>query len=202
MLGSRGIFRVFGAVSALLFVAAANAQVIFSNVTIGGSLSAGATFVTGPTYIDFLTPSARVGDTEPVRSGNISILYDAETFVPMIANDLLLNVLGALSGSGKIFLNEVIEDISNPQLPVVIGQHNAVLDQNSQLPYTHRIVFDHASRLIRVKKEFTLVAPDTQAFDFASVGLIQQTISLVPEPGTLLAIGAGLSALALRRRRK
>ena len=57
-------------------VGSASAGVTFSNVTIGGSLSAGATFYTSGSDIDFIFPAATVGDTvDPVRSGNIVITY-------------------------------------------------------------------------------------------------------------------------------
>jgi hypothetical protein len=186
-----------------LAVVSAHAQVVFSNVTIGGSLSTGATFVPGPTYIDFLFLNAKVGDGEQFRTGNLSILYNAATSAPMVSDSILLSILGALSGSGQIFFNEIVEDLSDPQNPVVIGSHGVVLTSNSQLPFTHTILFSRPSEYIRVKKELTLTAnPDTQAYDFASVGLIQQSIGVVPEPGTMIALGAGVAALAMRRRKR
>lgn len=201
MLGMKS-FRLFGlAALGALTLSAAQAQIIFSNVSIVGSLVSGASYATGPNYIDFYFPNASVGDSLPDRVGSILITYDAAAPAPMVSDFLVLNVLGALSGSGTIFLNEVIEDLADPQNPTVIGSHNAVLDENSQLPYSHTILFDYGSDKIRVKKTFTLSAVDSQAFDLASVGLVQQTISIVPEPGSLMALGLGAVALASRRKR-
>jgi hypothetical protein len=196
--------RFFSAlVGSAFFIVAANAQVIFSNVNIAGSLSTGATFTTGPTFIEFFFPQARVGDGEPTRSGNLSMIYTALTSRPMISDDLVIVALGATSGSGQIFVNELVEDMSDPNNPVVISSHSAVVNNRNPLPYTAHLLFDRPSANIRVKKEFTLTAnPDTEAFDFAAVGLVQQSISMVPEPATLIGLGAGIAAVLGLRRRK
>jgi hypothetical protein len=53
-----------------------------------------------------------------------------------------------------------------------------------------------------VKKEITLTAnPDSQDFDFAALGLVQQALSTVPEPGTMAALGVGIAALIARRKK-
>jgi hypothetical protein len=134
MFGSRAISRALLACALAGAAIAANAQIFFSSVSITGSLSNGATWSAGPTFIDFMFPNARVGDGEPTRSGNITVLYNANSQAPIFADDILVSVLGALSGTGHIFFQEVIEDLSDPQNPVIIGSHNALLTHNNQLP--------------------------------------------------------------------
>ncbi|MBN8690105.1 MAG: PEP-CTERM sorting domain-containing protein [Armatimonadetes bacterium] len=55
---------------------------------------------------------------------------------------------------------------------------------------------------IRVKKEIILAAgTGGTSFDAAAVSIMNQSVHVVPEPGTMTALGLGVAAL-LRRRRK
>ncbi|QYU66056.1 PEP-CTERM sorting domain-containing protein [Leptolyngbya sp. 15MV] len=174
----------------------ASAGIVFSNVSVTGSLSTGATFTTTATDIDFSFPNAIVGDVAPTRQGNIVITYEARSAAgsgPVNLN--VLSILGALSGSGQIFFNEVIEDIITGN---ILATFNVALSSNAQLPYTAPISFPDNSA-IKVKKTLTLVAPDTAGLDLAAVNLIEQ--KLVPTPGTLALAGVAGMALAYRRRR-
>ena len=177
-------------------VGSASAGVTFSNVTIGGSLSAGASFNVSNSDIDFIFPAATVGDTvDPLRSGNIVITYEATGTDGDSFNSMLAFILGALSGSGQIFFNEVIEDMNGGG---VIGSYNANLTDNSQLPFYDTINFSKSSDHIKVKKTFVLDAIDTAAFDLANISLVEQR--LIPTPGSAMLLGVATLPMFRRRR--
>ncbi len=182
------------AVMALVLACGGQAEVIFSNVMIEGTLVDGASYSTGFSDIDFSFPDAVVGDPPdpPRRFGNIIITFEAQSDLPLDRDTL--SILGALSGSGIIFFNEVVEDHVTPG---IIATHNALLDKNSDLPYTADLLFERTSTHVKVKKTFFLSALDTADFDLASVLLVEQ--KLLPEPGTLLTV-ALIGLGALRRR--
>ena len=196
-------FRATVLLVALCFsVPVAHAGVInFSDVVIDGSLANGATFSTANNAIDFFFPDASVGDGLSSRIGTLSLTYVAESTDGMDQNQMLLSVLGALQGSGTIFFNEVIEDISNPLDPIFLASYGVVLDSNDDLPHTAVLDFARPSNLIKVKKNLTLTAFDTAGVDFANVGLVEQTIRVVPEPTSLALCGFGLACMFVRRRR-
>jgi hypothetical protein len=174
----------------------ASAGVNFSNITIGGSLSAGAAAIPGVADIDFIFPAATVGDTvDPLRSGNIVITYEAQGTDGDSFNSMLAFMLGALSGSGQIFFNEVIEDLNGGG---VIGSYSAVISNNGQLPFFDSIPFSKSSDHIKVKKTFVLDGIGTAGFDLANLSLVEQR--LVPTPGSIALLGlAGIPVLRRRR---
>lgn len=184
--------------SAIFALSTSSFALVFSNVTIGGSLSSGASYFTGTNDIDFLFPNAIVGDpVDPIRQGNIIITYEAQADMNLDFVDInIVSLLGALDGSGRIYFNEVVEDMVNPG---VIASYDALI-LPGDLPFFDTIYFDRPSSHIKVKKTFSLFAiDDTDDFDVAQISLVEQ--NFVPEPATLLAIGAGLAALAARRRK-
>lgn len=175
----------------------ADAGVVYSNVSISGSLGSGGTFVTGPNDIDFNFVSAIVGDAQPARSGNIIITYIASSDDGGSFSRMDLSVLGATLGSGTVVVNEVIEDLITPG---IIASFGAVYTDSSghSLPQTAEIQLSRSSTKVKVKKTFVLVAPETANLDVASVSLVEQR--LVPSPGSAALIGlSGL--IAVRRRR-
>ncbi len=173
------------------------AGIVFSSVSITGDLSTGATFTTTDTEIDFFFPEATVGDpVDPIRSGGILITYEATSEDVMVADQMVMSVLGAISGSGQVFVNETIEDLVNPG---VIATFAAVIDASSVPPLVADIPFDRGSTHIKVKKEFSLIAPDTGALDVANLGVVEQNLRLVPEPASLALLAGGLLALCRRR---
>lgn len=183
--------------SAVFALSTSSFAIVFSNVTIGGSLSSGASYFTGTNDIDFFFPEAIVGDpVDPIRQGNIIITYEAKTDTNLDFVDInIVSLLGALDGSGRIYFNEVVEDMVTPG---IIASYDALI-LPGELPFFDTIHFDRPSSHIKVKKTFSLFAEDTDAFDVAQISLVEQ--NFVPEPATLLAIGAGLAALAARRRK-
>ncbi len=186
--------------------ATTGAQAItFFNINVSGSLAPGNSVNIFPDNIDFLwSPPATVGDpVAPVRFGNIIITYEAMDTTPM--NQMVLSVLGGLLGSGTIIVNEVIEDMGPGGGTLASG--GATLTAGNWLPpsYTQTFNFSHSATHIKVKKTFTLLAPDSreeQVIDLASISLVQQKINQVPEPATMAALGLGAVALVSRRRRR
>lgn len=178
--------------------AVANAGIVFSNVNITGSLATGSSFTSVSPSIDFFFPDAIVGDpVDPRRSGNIEVTYEATADDAIVQDKLVLSVLGALAGSGNIFVNEVVEDLVTPG---VIATHNAVLNSNSQLPHVAVLTFDRPSLHVKIKKTFFLNAiPDTDGFDVAAIGVVEQTLTQVPEPVSIVLFS--LLGLARLRRR-
>ncbi|MHC4442758.1 MAG: DUF7507 domain-containing protein [Planctomycetota bacterium] len=155
--------------------------IMFSDVVIAGSLSTGAIYNTSDTNIDFIFPSATVGDpVHPIRFGNIIITYIAEDVSGIGQNAMVLSLLGALSGSGMIHFNEVVEDLENPG--VILATHSVVLDKNSPMPYIGVLNFSQTSKRIKVKKVLFLAAPDTEEFDVASIELIEQNYCIPGPP--------------------
>lgn len=203
MLAMNRLSRV-GLVSvAALGLSAASQAIVFSNINMTFTpvgLGAGSSTVISASDIDFFTPNFQVGDFMfgPARVGVLTLTYEATDVNAM--NCMIFTLLGSVGGSGQIQVSEVIEDMNTPG---IIGSlPNTVINNNSQLPASWNINFTRGSTHIKVKKDILISAePDTNALDFARVGLIEQTIKTVPEPATIAAIGMGLAALMGRRRK-
>lgn len=196
----RNKMRAFAVIGALGAVAAAQADLVFSGIVVGGSLSGGNTVTTSPIDIDVSFPSATVGDpTDPTRAGTITIDFDVTATSPLASDSVLISVLGALSGSGLITFSETVTDITDPGNPVVIGQRDVVLDDNAQLPWNSTLTFDYASANLHVSKTLLLDAPDTAGLDLANVSLVEQTFTEVPEPASLGLVLFG-ALVGLRRK--
>lgn len=188
-------------VFALAAGAAANGDIIFLNVNIEGSLvGENTSFKTTDRDIDFFFdfPDGTVGDPLDRREGNISITYEAMSDDDMAMDQMILHVLGALSGSGTIRVNETIEDLVKPG---VIATHEILLDSADDLPHIPTLKFDRPSTHIKVRKTFFLSAPDEDGFDVARVGLVGQSLRTVPEPTSLILLAMGGLSLCHRRRR-
>lgn len=190
--------KAFGALLgvALGLCIPASADITFFDVVVEDTLSSGATFNIGDTDIDFFFPDALVGDpVDPRRFGNLSISFEATSPLGIDADQLSL--LGALSGTGVIFFNEVVEDMA---VPGIIAEHNVVIDLNESLPYTYKLEFSRPSTHIKCKKTFFLSALDTLELDLAQVGFVEQNLYEVPEPASAVLLAAA-GGLWLRRRR-
>lgn len=179
----------------------------FTNVMANSApLSNNWSFNTNANSITFFTPNAIVGDpVAPVRSGTLNLQYDASTGGPMAyADDVVVNLQQFCAGSGMIFFTETVHELDanmNEVSNSLIGSVSRVFDASSSNTWSGTIWFTRQVENFRVKKAFTMVAPDTSAFDVAALGLVNQSIRIVPEPGTIAALGLGALVL-LRRKRK
>lgn len=175
----------------------ASAALIFSNVSVTGSAAAPNSFATTATDIDFsfASPGGVVGDpVAPTRSGNIVITFNVQSTSGGITTDVA-SILGAVTGSGMIIFNEIVEDNNTGQ---ILASVNLTINANNPPPQSLPIQFSSASSNFKVKKTLFLYAPDTQGVDVAQVGLIEQ--HFVPAPGALALLGLG-GLVATRRRR-
>lgn len=177
---------------------AAWADIVFKNVVIEGSLvGENTSFETGPNDIKFTFdfPDGTVGDpVDPRRSGDVSITFEALSDDGIDADELTIGMEGSLFGSGRIVVNEIVEDVANPG---VIATYQTTLTADSEMPHVKLIGFERASTHIKVKKTFFLDAPDTQERDLAQLGMVRQNFT--PEPASLALLA--LYGLAWLRRR-
>ncbi len=177
---------------------------IFSSGPLAAGLTASVTSGALANAITFSTPNARVGDNLPLRSGSLSIQYDAATTSgPIFANAVGVNLGGAILGSGTIHFREDVFEIDAFGNEIqLLGTASRTFDSTSGLSWNTVISFSGVQvQRIRAKKYFDLTATDTVAFDLASLGFVNQAPQVVPEPATMTALGLGAAAL-LRRRRK
>lgn len=198
-------FRFLSIGIALASVSAAHAT-SFSNVNIQAPpLSTGATWTSLGNSVSFFLPNAIVGDpVNPLRAGTLNIQYDAHTPGPAVANEVGVNLGAALSGSGTIFFQEQVFELDingNEVAGGPIGVITHTFNPGGPTTWSGTINFSRSVERLRAKKFFTMSATDTEVFDLASIGLVNQNIQVVPEPATMAAVGLGVAALMRRRKR-
>ena len=191
-------------VAILAFGAVAAQAITFTNVIITSPpLSNGSSYNAIGNSISFFTPNAIVGDSVGIRFGTLNIQYDASSTVNMLADTVTVNLASAILGSGQILFRELIFEIdcnTGSEIGGPIGTSTHTFDANNSPFFTEQIVLSRQAQCIRAKKSFTMLAPDTSAFDIAALAIVNQSISTVPEPSSMIALGVG--ALALLRRRR
>jgi hypothetical protein len=147
----------------------------FTNWTVSG----GTVDLIGNGYFDFFPTNGLYVDLDG-STGAAGLLADG----PFAAGKYVLSFW--LAGSQRGDTNSVL---------VGFGGTSDTITLASSVPFT---LYTYS---------FTAAAPFQLSFHNAggdNVGLLLDNVTLdaVPEPGTLLLLGSGLSALALRRRRK
>lgn len=186
-----------------VFAGSASA-VTFSFVTIQAPpLSTGSSYQAIGNSISFFLPNAIVGDAvAPLRAGNLTIEYDADTPAPAMGAEVGINLGVALSGSGTVFFNERIYELDGLGNEIgLIGQVSHTFVPNGATSWSGNINFSRTVERFRAKKYFELAAFDTADFDLASIGVVNQNVQVVPEPATMAAVGLGVAALIRRRKR-
>lgn len=195
------------AVGLAVFAGSAMA-VTFSNVTIvSPPFSVGSGYSVLGNSISFFTPNAIAGDpVDPLRSGTLNIQYDVDSGTPMVADVVGVNLGTALLGSGQVIFNEFIFEIdcnTGSEIGGPIGMDSHTFDATSSMFYSNSIMLSRQVTCIRVKKSFTLLAPDTVDLDLAALAIVNQRIdTTTPEPASILAVGLGLGSMIVIRRRK
>lgn len=190
---------------ALLSAVAGSATAItFSAVDIQAPpLSVDSSFSTNGNSISFFLPNAIVGDpVDPLRFGNLTIVYDALSPAPAIASEVGINLGVALSGSGTVFFNERIYELDTLGNEIgMIGEVSHTFLPGQATSWNGTINFSRNVERFRARKYFELAAPNTADFDLAAIGIVNQNIQVVPEPATMAAVGLGVAALLRRRKR-
>ncbi len=145
-----------------------------------------------------------VGDSTGHTTATVNIIYDVDgtNAFPLSAMNLVFT--GTVNQKGRIFWTELIENTSGQIVASASGSKlGSSYSGGSDGAFNFQTaiaVNPSLSRFI-VKKTFFLdIGNDTlPTSSLASLGTIQQ--GFVPEPGTFIALGAGLSLIALRLRR-
>ncbi len=198
-------WRILSASTVVLAMSAVSSAITFSNISVtdnvGNVLVNGFSVNPGTNDIDFLFPNAFVGDLPAsLRSGTITITFEANSGPSLAMNSVNLSVLGATAGSGIVGVSEQVDDLVNPG---VIGSYSTN-SNSTPLPISQFITFTRNSTHVKVTKTIRLDAEDTGVLDLAQVSLVQQKFNTtpVPEPASLAALGVGAFALIRRRRKK
>lgn len=185
-------------------LAGSASAVTFSFVTIQAPpLSNGSSYQALGNSISFFLPNAIVGDAvAPLRTGTLSIQYDADTPAPALGAEVGINLGVALSGSGTVSFTEQIFELDGIGNEIgLLGQISHTFTPSGSTSWSGSINFSRSVERFRAKKFFEMSALETSDFDLASIGVVNQSVQVVPEPATLAAVGLGVAALIRRRKR-
>lgn len=196
------------AISAFIMLATASAQaaITFNVLSITSApLSTGASWTTSANAISFSTPNAIVGDPAATRTGILSIIYDVDAGAGSAINQVLANLGAITMGSGQInFVEQVFElDSNGNEVGGAIGSVTHNFTPSGSGNFSGATNMFAPKRWLRIKKSFVMTAaPDTQALDLAALAINNQSVAMVvPEPGSILALGFAGAAFLIRRKK-
>lgn len=194
-------------VAGIIGSAGVASAITFSDINIAGPSNLIGT-VNAPLYsinsgdcdIDFSFWSAFVGDNLPSRLGVITITFEVKAGANEWITGVDLAASAVALGSGTVQITEQVEDFTNGGAALTGG---GTATASTPGTIIDSLTLAKPSKWIKVKKTIFLDAlQDTAVQDLAGIGLVEQRIhKVVPEPGSVLAIGAGLAALVARRRK-
>ena len=191
-------------ISLAVSAVAATQAITFTNIIITAPpLSNGASSLVIANAIKIFTPNAVVGDpTDPMRAGTLNIQYDAHTGAGPIANAVGANTAVAVLGTGTVVFNELVFELDGlgNEIGGPIGSLSHTFNTSTSNFHAAFIPLSRNVANLRVKKSFTLLAPNSNDLDLAAVTIINQNVQVVPEPASLTALGLGAVALIRRRR--
>ena len=165
--------------------------------------------ITGPNneFINF-NPGAipvTVGDNTGHTTATVNIIYDVDGTNAYPVSAMNLVITGTVIDKGRIFWTELVEDLNGNIRGSTSGQRlGGAYSGGSDGAFNFGTQFAINPALTRfiVKKTFFLDIGNATlpTNSLAALGTIQQ--GLVPEPGTFIALGAGLSMVGLGLRRR
>jgi hypothetical protein len=193
------ISKLFIVAAVATLASASQAIIIISNLQFA-PLGSGAALSASGNSVSF-SAAAAVGDTLPSRYQIFTYQYDARSTGALI-NGITLNFAGEVRGSGRITVQEDIYQLDNAGNEVggvaqsfiqSVGEGAGVFVRSTPLD------FNGNYRSIRVKKTIILNAiNNTNGTDLAALGYANQSVEVVPEPASMLAL-AGAAAMVARR---
>jgi hypothetical protein len=156
--------------------------------------------------IDFIptAPAFKVGDSTGFSSGVGTIIYTVTSAVPIFGIDMVIQ--GNVQQWGQIHWTETAES-GNTNLGSISGMWRGSSyagGVDGAFTQTAHLDFSMGVTQFKVKKTFDIdIAGQTLPSDsIATVSLIEQNLTPVPEPASIVAMGLGAAALLRRRRRK
>lgn len=146
-----------------------------------------------------------VGDSTGHTTATVNIIYDVDgtNAYPLSAMNMVFT--GAVVQKGRIFWTELVENLGGQVVASASGSKLGSFyagGADGAFNFNTTIAVNPSLSRFIVKKTFFLdIGNDTlPTSSIASLGTIQQ--GFVPEPGTFVALGAGLSLITLRLRRR
>lgn len=193
-------------------IQAAYGQATFSVVNAYYTLNSSGPFSfnvvpnTSAMTIDFIptAPAFKVGDSTSFTSGVATIIYNVTSAVPIFGIDMVIQ--GDVQQWGEINWTETAE-FGNINLGSMSGAiRGSAYSGGADGAFTQvtHLTFSQGVTQFKIKKTFDMdiAGQSIPSQSVATIGLIEQNLSPVPEPASMVALGIGAVALIRRRRKK